>query len=869
MRTSLDDPADPRNIADRPEGWGVGRVGTMKALRSFTVRPSLPTELAALEELAMNVRWSWDAQTRDLFRWVDPDAWDATVHDPVRLLGVVSKDRLDALVDDPGFMRFLGEVREELQRYLDGDRWFQAREGSPLRSIAYFSPEFGIAEAVPQYSGGLGVLAGDHLKASSDLGLPLIGIGLMYRHGYFRQSLSADGWQQERYPDLDPHAMALLPCDERVEIDLAGTSLVARIWKAEVGRVPLYLLDADVEENSPDMREITDRLYGGDTEHRLRQEILLGVGGVRALDALGIDAQVFHTNEGHAGFLGLERIRRLVVESGLTYHEAIEAVRAGCIFTTHTPVPAGIDRFPRELIEQYFSDFAREVGITLDELMALGHRPGDAPDERFNMAVMGLRLAGRSNAVAALHGAVSREMFSDLWQDVPADETPITSITNGVHAHTWTAPEMAELLTRYVLPEWHEATSERWERLNEARDDEIWRAREQGREGMVAFVRQRLRSQLMDRGLSASDVEWTDSVLDPKALTIGFARRFATYKRATLLLSQPERLKALLLSGDRPVQIIFSGKSHPADDTGKELIRQITAFTADPQVRHRIVFLDDYDIAVARALLQGCDVWLNNPRRPQEACGTSGMKAVLNGGLNLSILDGWWDEAFDGDNGWAISSAEHLEDLARRDEVEAGSLFELLERQVVPMFYERWQGPVPRRWVERVKRSLITLGPFVTASRMVRDYTEELYEPTAAQADKLSGNDHKRARELADWKGAVLAGWTGVHVDRVDMDAAVAALGVQRSVEATVSLGGLSPDDVQVQLIHGPSGQGGELSATTIEPMAPAGNAADDHLRYVGSFSCDTAGRYGVTVRIVPAHPDLVFSAELGRIAWA
>jgi starch phosphorylase len=850
---------------------GLPSVGSapMKALRSFTVRPSLPPELATLEELAMNLRWSWDSQTRDLFRWVDPDGWDATVHDPVRLLGLVPRERLDALAEDPGFMRFLGEVRDEHQRYLDGDRWFQAREGSPLRSVAYFSPEFGIAEALPQYSGGLGVLAGDHLKAASDLGVPLVGIGLFYRHGYFRQSLSTDGWQQERYPDLDPHAMALLPCDERIEVDLAGTPLVARIWKAEVGRIPLYLLDADVDENPPELRSITDRLYGGDTEHRLRQEILLGIGGVRALGALGIDAQVFHTNEGHAGFLGLERIRQLVKDPGLAYREAIEAVRAGCIFTTHTPVPAGIDRFPRELIDRYFSGWAREVGITLDELMTLGHRPGDAPDERFNMAVMGLRLAGRANGVAKLHGVVSREMFSDLWPDVPAEEVPIGSITNGVHAHTWVAPEVADLLTRYVLPEWHEAAADRWERLTEARDDEVWRAREQGREGMVAFVRQRLRSQLMARGLSSSDVEWTDSVLDPKALTIGFARRFATYKRATLLLSQPDRLKRLLLSGDRPVQMVFAGKSHPADDTGKELIRQVSAFASDPDVRHRFVFVDDYDIAVARSLLQGADVWLNNPRRPQEACGTSGMKSALNGGLNLSILDGWWDECFDGDNGWAISSAEHVEDLERRDEVEAGSLFELLERQVVPLFYERWQGPVPRRWVGRVKRSLITLGPFVTAARMVRDYTEQLYEPTAAQGDDLGADHHAKAKALAAWKRQVADGWQGVHVDHVEVDDAVAALGVERAVTAVVSLGDLGPDDVEVQLLHGSAGQGDELVSPTVLPLAQAGPAEDGHLRYTGSFACDTAGRYGVTVRIVPSHEALDTKVELGLIAIA
>ena len=847
----------------------------MKALRSFTVRPSLPEPLVALEELAMNLRWSWDQPTRDLFRWVDPAAWDASVHDPMRLLGLVTRERFDALADDPGFMRYLAEVRESLQRALEGDDWFQLRSaerdgGSPLRLVAYFSPEFGIAEALPQYSGGLGVLAGDHLKAASDLGVPLVGVGLFYRHGYFRQSLNTDGWQQERFPDLDPHAMALTRCEgTRVTVDVAGTPLVAQVWRAAVGRVSLYLLDADVDENPADLRAITDRLYGGDTEHRLRQEILLGIGGVRALDALGIDAQVFHTNEGHAGFLGLERIRKLVASDGLTLDEAIEAVRGGCIFTTHTPVPAGIDRFPRELMEKYFTGWCTEVGVTVDDLMELGHRAGDTADERFNMAVMGLRLAGRSNAVSRLHGAVSREMFSDLWPDLPPDETPIGSVTNGVHAHTWVAPEMHELLTHYVLPEWDLADADRWARIDDARDDELWRAREQGRERLVSFVRARLRASALARGLSPSDVAWTDEVLDPKLLTIGFARRFATYKRATLLLSQPDRLRSLLLSADRPIQLVFAGKAHPADEHGKEMIRQIVTFASDPTVRHRFVFVEDYDIAVARQLYQGCDVWLNNPRRPQEACGTSGMKSALNGGLNLSILDGWWDELFDGENGWAISSAEHLEDLDRRDEVEANSLFELLEHQVVPMFYERWQGPVPRRWVRRIKTSLASLGPEVTAARMVRDYVEQLYEPTAARADALAADAFARARDLARWKARVVEGWHGVHIDRVESDDGVTEIGADRTVDAVVSLGTLVADDVEVQLVHGVVGSGDELTDPTVVAMDPVGDERDGHLRYRGAFTCSTAGRYGMTVRVVPAHPDLAVSTELGCAAWA
>jgi starch phosphorylase len=844
------------------------RFDGMKALRSFTVRPRLPEALAPLQELAMNLRWSWDERTRELFRWVDPDAWEVGHHDPVRLLGSVSRERLAELEGDPAFMSFLGDVADSLQGYLDRPRWFQSRTESPLRAVAYFSPEFGIAEAVPQYSGGLGVLAGDHLKAASDLGVPLVGVGLFYRHGYFRQSLNSDGWQQERYPELDPYAMALRPVDDvRVTIDLAGSPLHARLWRAEVGRVHLYLLDTDIDENSSAHRTVTDRLYGGDTEHRLRQEMLLGIGGVRALEALGIDAQVFHTNEGHAGFLGFERIRTLVGEEGLTFAEALEAVRAGSIFTTHTPVPAGIDRFPRLLIEKYFSTFAAEVGITMDELMALGHEPADAPDDPFNMAVMGLRLAGRANAVSKLHGAVSREMFASLWPGAAIDEVPIGSVTNGVHANTWTSSEMQDLLSRHVLPEWPEAGDERWARLDEAPDDEIWRVREQTRERLVGYVRERLDASLAAQGAPEGERAWTREVLDPRVLTVCFARRFATYKRATLLLSQPERLRRLLLSHNG-VQFVFAGKAHPADDLGKEMIREIVAFAVANDVRHRFVFLDDYDIAVARTLYQGADVWLNNPRRPQEACGTSGEKAALNGALNCSIRDGWWDEMYDGVNGWAVSSAEGIEDLAKRDQLEADSLFALLEDEIVPMFYDR-QGPVPRRWVRRVKHSLASLGPRVSASRMVKDYVEELYEPTAARADALDASKHERACELAAWKHRVIQAWHGVHVDGVETDHTTTELGGDRTVLAQVSLGELGQGEVVVQLLHGLVGPNDELVTTDVVAMEPDGPGPDGHVRFRGTFTCERAGRYGFTVRVVPANPDLVTPVELGCVAWA
>ncbi len=850
----------------------MATVDFMRALRSFTVRPQLPEELALLAPLAHNLRWSWDDRTRDLFRWVDHDAWEDTHHDPVDLLSRVSAERLNELAGDPGFLRFMRDVHNDLSRYLTEPRWFQTRDSSPLRSVAYFSPEFGIAEALPQYSGGLGILAGDHLKSASDLGVPLVGVGLFYRHGYFRQRLSPAGWQEERFPDQDPWAMALTLCEGvRVRVELAGEPLEARVWRADVGRVHLYLLDTDVDENPDHLRGITDRLYGGDTEHRLRQEILLGIGGVRALEALGVETQVFHTNEGHAGFLGLERIRMAIHQHNLSFAEAIEWTRAGSIFTTHTPVPAGIDRFPRDLMERYFGGWAATCGVTLDDLMALGHRPGDTPDTPFNMAVMGLRLAGRSNAVAKLHGAVSREMFGDLWPQIPTDEVPIGSVTNGIHGATWVSADMSDLLARTVLPEWDEASEASWQRIHDAPDDELWRVLEQARTRLVALVRQRVRRRALETGITASEAVWADDLLDPHALTIGFARRFATYKRANLLLTQADRLQALLLREDQPVQFVFAGKAHPADNEGKEMIRQIVAFAHDLGVRHRFVFLDDYDMAVARTLYRGADLWLNTPRRPHEACGTSGMKAALNGTLNCSVLDGWWDEMFDGENGWAIPSAEEVPDEAERDRLEADALFDLLERQVVPLFFDRPSGPAspPRGWLRRVKHNLASLGPAVVASRMVRDYVTDLYEPTAAGADRVTVDQAAPARNLAAWKAMARSSWPEVKVVEVITPGDTVTLGSSVPISAVLELGALSPGDVKVQALHGPVGQGGDLSETRVFDLSPSGSTDQGNVTFSGELSCLQSGRQGFTVRVVPFHPDCTSPVELGLVTWA
>ncbi len=850
----------------------------MKALRSFAVRAALPESLGVLPSIALNLRWSWDPRAVELFRWVDGDAWERSGHDPVQMLGLITRQRFDELAADGPFMSFLATVEEDLQRYLDEPRWFQSqRAKTPLTRVGYFSPEFGVSEALPIYSGGLGVLAGDHLKAASDLGVPLVGVGLLYREGYFRQELNADGWQQERYPELDPHAMPLTllagtdGSPLKIEVDLAGARCVAQLWRAQVGRVPLLLMDCDVEENEEEEREVTDRLYGGGTEHRLRQEIVLGIGGVRALEAAGYECDVFHSNEGHAGFLGLERIRKLVVTGEVSFEDALEAVRAATVFTTHTPVPAGIDVYDGQLMDRYFSSFVKECEISFDRLMSLGAAGPVTADSAlqspFNMAIMGLRLAGRANAVSKLHGEVSRSIFTALWPDVPDDESPIGSITNGVHASTWLGPEIREVLDRRLAPGWTESGG-RWKKINDVPDTELWRARERARERLVYTVRERLRRQLLHRGMSEAELGWTEEVFDPSVLTVGFARRFAQYKRGTLLLSDVDRLKRLLMSGDRPLQIVIAGKAHPLDDGGKAMIQHLVHFSADPEIRARFAFIENYDMEIARTLCQGADVWLNNPRRPLEACGTSGMKAALNGTLNCSVLDGWWDECYNGENGWAIGTPEVYPDPHLQDRIEASALYDLLEREIVPRFYERPEGPVPRRWVERMKASIGSLGEFVTADRMVRDYVTDLYEPAAEQAKAMEGDGFARAKRLAQWKERLRDTWEDVRVIDVEGDVRAADVGESRDVTATIRLGRLGTEDIAVQLAHGRVGANGELVEPGLVNMQPD-HCTDGTCSYRGSFTTDSPGLYGFSVRVVPSHEDLTNEMDMGLLVWA
>jgi starch phosphorylase len=826
----------------------------MRPVHQFNVVSNVPESLREIEPLAANLHWAWDRQLARLFDRLDgtrnSQSWRETGQHPVELVRRTSATCWDALADDEQFVEQLDNARRRLDDALDGSSWFgrRAADGdTPLESVAYFSPEFGITEALPQYSGGLGVLAGDHLKASSDLGVPLVGVGLLYAEGYFHQLLDDEGWQYERNERIEPDALGLHPTGVEVVVDLADVPVTVRVWRADVGRVRLYLLDTNVPSNPPEAIAVTDRLYGGDEEHRLRQEIILGIGGVRALRALDIHPQVFHTNEGHAGFLGLERIREWVGR-GLSFDEAVEAVRAGSLFTTHTPVPAGIDRFPRELFEKYFTAFAAGCGVTIDRLIALGQ--SDVETTKFNMAIMGLRLAAQSNGVARLHGEVSRDMFGDLWPGLSTSEVPIGHVTNGVHARTWVSDRVDELLSQMIGDEWHLADESNWERVHHLDHREIWDVRNEGRRELVDMVRSRL-------GVS---------LLDPDVLTIGFARRFATYKRSTLLLSQLDRLKTMLLDADRPVQFVFAGKAHPADEPGKALIREIDRLTRDASVGHRFVFVPDYDIGIARTMYHGCDVWLNTPRRPMEACGTSGMKAALNGGLNCSIRDGWWDEMSDGVNGFDIASFDDDPDLERRDRREADAAFEVIENEIVPLFYSRHDDGLPHGWIERIKTNWATLGWKVIAGRMVRDYVTEYYEPAAIGTRTMTVDDAGPAKDLAAWKRHVGAVWPGVSVRVLDggSDLDGGAAGERRDIAVELQSGPLDRSEITVQLLHGPLLADGSFdqAALAVVPMT-----ADAEGRFRTSFTPDRAGQWGLAARAVPSHPLLRSPFETGLVA--
>jgi len=849
------------------------------------VIPSLPEPLEPLRELAYNLRWAWDHDSIDLFRRLDTDLWESSGHNPVQMLGSIDQMRLVAASADDSFLAHLERVSGALETRMGRNSWF-GRAHSPAGKllVAYFSAEFGLTECLSIFAGGLGVLSGDHVKSASDLGVPLVAAGLLYQQGYFRQYLSQAGWQQEEYVTNDFHNLPLRPLAQpdgkplTIEVQYPGRAVTARIWRAQAGRVPVYLLDTNVAANSPADRQITGELYGGDNEMRLKQEILLGIGGYRALEAAHVLPVVYHMNEGHSAFLSLEHVRRLMERYRLAFPEARELASASLIFTGHTPVEAGHDYFAPDLMDRYFTAYSQSLGLNRNDFLALGRRNAGDPNERFCMTILALRLAASSNGVSKLHGEVSRRMWQGIWPGVPVEEVPIGHVTNGVHFRSWISNEMNLLYDRYLGPQWREAANGViWKRVETIPAAELWRTHERRRERLVAFARRKLRDQLKRRGAPPSEIEAADEVLDADALTIGFARRFATYKRATLLLRDPERLKRILCDAQRPVQIIYAGKAHPRDGGGKELIQRIVALARDPAFRRHLVFLEDQDMAISRGLVQGCDVWLNTPRRPLEASGTSGMKAAANGALNLSTLDGWWDEAWrtprpDSESiGWAIGNGEHYDDPAQQDQVEAEALYDLLERDVVPTFYELGPDRLPRRWIAQMKGSLKNLCDTFNTHRMVREYTERFYLPAYERFARLEADSAAASRALASWMGLVRREWPQVRVEALEEGpSGEAKVGDLVGVRARLRLGALSPADVIVELYLGALDAAGELVQPATFPMRHAGSPGNGgHVFEAAGVPCCRSGLQGYTVRVLPHHPDLAARFVPGLITWA
>lgn len=845
---------------------------SLKYSHSLEVVQSLPEPLRPLRTLAYNYWWTWNHEARSLFRRLGRDTWEAVGHNPVELLHRLEPEALERIAGDEVFVTQLNLTAQALEQYMVRETWFDRVHPGKREEmlVAYFSAEFGVSEALPIYSGGLGVLAGDHLKATSDLGVPLVGVGLLYARGYFRQSLSPDGWQQEHYPRYDFHRLPLSLVREpdggpsRISIDLDTSQVLCQVWLAQVGRVKLFLLDSNLLQNEDSTQGITDTLYGGDAEMRLRQETILGVGGYQALRKLGYEPSVCHMNEGHSAFLALERIRDVMQSQGVDFRTARQATVAGNVFTTHTPVPAGFDLFEPDLTRRYLGPIAKRLEITDDKLLAMG-RLEENGDSRFNMAALAMSNSCSVNGVSQLHAEISRNMFSGRWPNLPLEEVPIDHVTNGIHTMTWLSRGTTELFDDRLGPAWREDPSnpEVWERVGQIPDREIWEMRENERGDLVRFCRRRLRQQLRQGSAGPEDVAEAMDVLDPRVLTIGFARRFATYKRAGLILKDRERLKKILTHPDKPVQIVFAGKSHPKDDGGKQLIQELHEFMREPDVRKSVVFIQDYDMAVARRMIQGVDVWLNNPRRPFEASGTSGMKVVPNGGLNCSILDGWWAEGYTPGTGWRIGEEAQNPDEGYQDWLDSRALYHILENDIVPSFYYRTEGGVPTAWIDMIRASWKGLAHQFSAHRMVEEYTSKFYVPSSDSYRRMSNDGLAGAKAALQWRDRVAAGWSGVKIVQVTDDAESSSpVGSTLTVLAELELGNLSPADLSVQALFGNVTSNRDLSELETIELEHVGSEGSSH-RYQGSVRLDSPGQKGYVLRAIPRHEVVSVRHEL------
>jgi glycogen phosphorylase len=848
----------------------------VRATRTFHVEPALPPALEPLRSIALNLWWTWNTDATELFRHIDSARWEETGHNPVRLLQTLPSSELERLAGDDDFLGRLETVRDAFETYMSRPPQITVEGTNGEEVIAYFSLEFALTESLPNYSGGLGVLAGDHLKSASDLGLPLVGVGLLYQQGYFKQVLGPDGWQREEYQDIDLNAQPLSRARDgrgsplAVLIPFHGRDVVANVWRLEVGQTTLVLLDTNNERNAPADRLISSRLYGGDIEMRIQQEMVLGIGGIRALRAMGYRPAVCHMNEGHSALLGVDRIATLMTETGVTFEEARLPVTAGTAFTTHTAVAAGIDLFPSELVRKYLGHYYTAMGLDDHSFIGLGRTHADDDHEPFSMALLGLRLSGYRNGVSRLHRLVSQKLWDSAWPGLPDEQIPIDSVTNGVHLPTWVSHELGEIFDRSVGRAWRDNPNQPgiWDGVLDLPDGELWDVHERQRERLVHRARIQGRDTAARQGTALNGN--VGQPLGTRMLTIGFARRFASYKRATLLFRDPDRLARIVNDRERPVQFIFAGKAHPRDEPAKQLIREVVQHSRRPEFRDRLIVLERYDVELARALVQGCDVWLNTPLRPLEASGTSGMKSAANGGLNLSVLDGWWAEAYEPGLGWAVGSDRIDEDPEVQDAFDAESLYELLEHEVIPCFYSRGEDGVPHEWVAMMKSSIRTFAPAFNTSRMVQEYAEKAYAPAARSGNRLREAGLAPARELKRWLDRVMLNWDSVKILSVD-DNAGEGITSDRPVTVTVDLhfGELSPDDARLDIVYGAALTSGEIQVAGTSEMRLQKRSEDGTCRYGGEFSSAIGGGVGYTIRLMPIHPDLHNPFATGLVRWA
>ena len=852
----------------------------MYVFNRITVNPQLPKRIGRITEIANNLWWSWNTEFLRLFKKIDKDLWEKCDKNPVKFLKSVDQEKLEDASKDLSFVREYDKIVENFDNYMNSrDTWFSRKYPDNRNDlIAYFSAEYGLDQTIAIYSGGLGILSGDHLKSASDLGIPLVAVGLLYKNGYFHQVIDAYGNQRPEYKDIDLYDLPITSVkdidgnDLIIYIKFPKRRIYLKTWEVNVGRVKLYLLDSDIDINNIEDRDTTARLYGGDQEMRIRQEIILGMGGVNVLKRLGLRPTVYHMNEGHSAFLNLEIIKNIIKEKQVSFEVAKDIASSKTVFTTHTPVPAGNDIFPLGLVEKYFKDFWPRLGLTREEFLKLGMKPCEGLEPGFNMGILALKIAGKKNGVSKLHGEVSRELFSEVWPHIPAKESPITYVTNGIHTCTWLAPRLKELYNKYLMPYWQDNIHDdsTWERIKAIPDDKLWKVHTDRKIKLLALVKENVTNRLRREGVGYDEINEIVSKLNPDALTIGFARRFATYKRATLIFKDIERITQILNDENRPVQLIFAGKAHPADKEGQDLVRYIHEISMKPQFKGKIFLLENYSIEISRYLVSGVDVWLNNPRRPMEASGTSGQKASVNGVVNFSVLDGWWAEGYNQRNGWTIGTNAEYSSYEEQDKADSESMYYTLENKIIPTYYDRDRNGISKRWMEIMKESIISTGGKYSTARMLVDYTEQLYMPLCNLTKKYY-TDLNNVAEFNSWKQDMYSNWKDIQIEQLDdnADNITVDAGSQIEVRAVVTLPNIKPEYIRTEVYYGKFLDDGTVEDVKIIPMKLE-RAEEDNKKYyyVAKIDLVSGGNYGYTFRVMPQNEMILDSANLDLIKW-